>query len=302
MIIRKQLTLLSSCFVFSSFGFLHAQVGVNTNPPHSSAIFDMSDSKRGFLPPRVALESLTDVNTIDNPKDGLLVFNTTTTGNIAKGYYFWNAQISQWDPFYNTVDDEIRDVSDLAYASTLGYSPYGKMSRTPDEFTFGGVTASKLKCAAFKDDYKDAKEHYYCTYTLDQNINWGQAFKMAKFLQSYIAVITTTNEWDFVRDELLAGGDTPNNIWIGYNTIQYPGNNRQFTWITGEKSTINWSNASDLQVNYAKDKVFNANPSGCVYIKSSASSPAREWEVANCASQTLEGSPINHLLIELNNE
>lgn len=67
---------LLGCIIILSY-FNYAQVGINTEPVHSSAALDMSDSKKGVLAPRIALTHERDRSIISEPKKGLLVFNTT---------------------------------------------------------------------------------------------------------------------------------------------------------------------------------------------------------------------------------
>lgn len=73
---------------------LIAQTGIGTATPHTSAKLDVSASNKGFLPPRVALLSTTDVATIATPATGLVVYNTNTAGstpnNVIPGYYYWD--------------------------------------------------------------------------------------------------------------------------------------------------------------------------------------------------------------------
>lgn len=59
------------------------QVGVGTNNVAPSAKFQIESSNKGFLQPRIALDSTTDVTTIDNPATGLMVYNTATAGSGA---------------------------------------------------------------------------------------------------------------------------------------------------------------------------------------------------------------------------
>lgn len=284
--------------LFISIKF-HSQVGINTLPPHQSSTFDMSDSKRGFLAPRVALSGNTDVSTIPSPKEGTMIFNTSQNTTVGPGYYYRNSSTSKWEPFHETTDEEVSDTSILMYASTLGYAPSGKSSESPATFSLGGVTATKQTCSQFTDTFSGATTHYYCSYNLSNSVTWEQAFNMAKFLKGYLLVATTANEWNFVKNNLLGiGGNSGNNSWIGYNTIQYPGNARQFTWITGEKSTIIWSNDSSLEANYATNQP--SGTTGCVRI-SPSSNVDRKWYNNNCTSTNLDSAPINYLIIEFNN-
>ena len=71
-----------------------AQVGIGTSTPTASAQLDVTSSNKGFLPPRIALTSVTDVSTISSPASGLLVYNTSSAGsspnNVTPGYYYYD--------------------------------------------------------------------------------------------------------------------------------------------------------------------------------------------------------------------
>ena len=86
--------LLLTCLSVITLALSYAQnVGVGTNSPNASAVLDVSASNKGFLPPRVALNSTTDAATIATPAAGLLVYNTATAGtsptNVVPGYYYY---------------------------------------------------------------------------------------------------------------------------------------------------------------------------------------------------------------------
>ena len=93
----KQL-IFSVAFIVFSIN-LNGQTGIGTNTPHVSAKLDVSATNKGFLPPRVALLSTTDVATITTPATGLVVYNTNTTGsspnNVIPGYYYWDG--TKWN-------------------------------------------------------------------------------------------------------------------------------------------------------------------------------------------------------------
>lgn len=65
----------------------HAQQGIGTNKPHSSAALDIKADNKGVLIPRVKLASTTDKTKIKKPINSLLVYNEGTT--VPKGYYYW---------------------------------------------------------------------------------------------------------------------------------------------------------------------------------------------------------------------
>lgn len=62
---------------------------VGTTTPNSSSALDVTSTNKGFLPPRVTLTSTTDVSTIVNPAEGLLIYNLGSNG-LQAGYYYWN--------------------------------------------------------------------------------------------------------------------------------------------------------------------------------------------------------------------
>lgn len=78
-----------------------AQVGIGTSSPDASAKLQIDASDKGFLPPRVALSSLTDQTTIASPAEGLLVYCTGAAG-LAEGYYYWEG--ATWVKMANTTN------------------------------------------------------------------------------------------------------------------------------------------------------------------------------------------------------
>lgn len=114
---RKTITIiLVACSIFPNL--LNAQgknIGINTSTPDTSAILQVSSNsipdlssatKKGFLPPRVALLSNIDVSTIPSPAVGLLVYNTANNGSYpnevsSNGYYFWDG--SKWEKLMNSA-------------------------------------------------------------------------------------------------------------------------------------------------------------------------------------------------------
>jgi len=98
----KKLMKIAIMFLLSGNAMLsNAQVTIGSaQVPHHSALLDLTQgavTNKGFLGPRVALESITDQATIFEPATGLLVFNTGTAGLQYAGYVFWNGQ--EWQSF-----------------------------------------------------------------------------------------------------------------------------------------------------------------------------------------------------------
>ncbi len=67
----------------------NAKIGIGTSTPHVSSIVEISSSNKGLLIPRVGLTSTSDQSTITQLAESLLVYNTSTTGDITPGFYFW---------------------------------------------------------------------------------------------------------------------------------------------------------------------------------------------------------------------
>jgi hypothetical protein len=94
-----------------------AQVGIGTTTPRGA--LEINSSTNGFVPPQVALTSVTSSAPVVNPQTagapltGTFVYNTAIDGiapyNVTPGYYFWNGNI--WIKFLagdtsaDTVDD-----------------------------------------------------------------------------------------------------------------------------------------------------------------------------------------------------
>ncbi len=74
--------------IFCSLLFLfsitaHAQVGIGTASPHSSAQLEVNSTLRGFLAPRMTQQQVAD---IVSPATGLLVYQT----DVAPGFYYYD--------------------------------------------------------------------------------------------------------------------------------------------------------------------------------------------------------------------
>jgi hypothetical protein len=84
-----------------------AQTGIGTITPHASAKLDVTSSDKGFLPPRVALTASNSASPINNPANGLMVFNTATAGTspneVVPGYYYWDGSGLKWVSLSTTV-------------------------------------------------------------------------------------------------------------------------------------------------------------------------------------------------------
>jgi hypothetical protein len=89
-------------------------VGIGTNSPHASAVLELNSSNKGFLGPKVALKSATDLVTIPNPAVGLLVYNQGTGALKTEGYLYWNG--TEWVQFI-TGSSKAPEISALICAN-----------------------------------------------------------------------------------------------------------------------------------------------------------------------------------------
>ena len=100
---KLKLAVTLSLFLIFCINASWAQVGIGTSSPDPSAQLEINSSSKGFLPPRIELSAANLATPVTNPKTGLLVFNTATSGiypnNVSPGFYYWNG--SSWYPVVN---------------------------------------------------------------------------------------------------------------------------------------------------------------------------------------------------------
>ena len=124
------------CFSLSNF----AQVGIGVAVPHPSAELDVTSTNKGFLPPRVALKSTTDLTTIASPASGLLVYNNAISGDITPGYYYYNG--SSWIrlSIISKLDDLIdvkKEGSNFTQSILIGSKTTGVLNSATDNVGMG---------------------------------------------------------------------------------------------------------------------------------------------------------------------
>ncbi|MEP7232145.1 MAG: tail fiber domain-containing protein [Ginsengibacter sp.] len=110
----------------------HAQaqsIAINTDgsQPNASAMLDIKNANKGLLIPRINLVSETDVATIQNPINSLLVFNNNAALPNGQGFYFWNG--NKW--------------SKLATTNTLSNFSWGIAGNSSSDTDFIGTTNNK---------------------------------------------------------------------------------------------------------------------------------------------------------------
>lgn len=100
--------------------------GFGTAVIHPSAFFEISDTTKGFLPPRL---SLAQRNSISSPASGLVIFNTTDST-----LQFWNGQC--WLPTF------MEDCNQCGFNMTLSTSS-GQIDRTLTDSAGTSITISQ---------------------------------------------------------------------------------------------------------------------------------------------------------------
>ena len=88
---KKYLVTGFTCLIAAA-GFSQ-NMGVGTNTPNPSAKLEIADNSRGLLIPRVALTNITSfapMAGVAANSNALLVYNTSNTGALTPGYYYWN--------------------------------------------------------------------------------------------------------------------------------------------------------------------------------------------------------------------
>ena len=89
--------------LLSTFSF--AQVGIGTTSPNASAIFDVTSSSQGFLPPRMTTDQRTSIT---NPAAGLTIYNTNLNClEVYNGVRWVNCTSLSSTDVYNPITGQI---------------------------------------------------------------------------------------------------------------------------------------------------------------------------------------------------
>ena len=81
--------LLITILLFTVYANAQVKIGNNVNTIDTNSLLELESTNKGFLPPRMALNSATSVSPLTGTvPTGMLVFSTG--GTLADGYYYWN--------------------------------------------------------------------------------------------------------------------------------------------------------------------------------------------------------------------
>ncbi|MCX7696631.1 MAG: hypothetical protein N2Z72_02925 [Bacteroidales bacterium] len=92
--------IIGGIFVIKAINFF-SQVSINLSGsvPHSSAALDLDFPDKGLLIPRISLIQTNNPAPIQNPAEGLLIFNTSTINDVTKGFYYWDG--NKWKRLFD---------------------------------------------------------------------------------------------------------------------------------------------------------------------------------------------------------
>lgn len=155
-----------------------AQIGIQTDNPHSSAALEISSTDKGLLIPRVTLSSsLSSPSPVTSPAVGLLIYNSGA--NQDEGFYFWTgAQWKQLKPEEGSDVEGPSSSTDNAIARFDG-ADGNKIQNSSvildDASNISGV--NKLTTAAFTMP-TNAGENYVLISDASGNGTWHEALPL----------------------------------------------------------------------------------------------------------------------------
>jgi hypothetical protein len=112
---------MKNVFLYPAFLFFclytNAQVKIGNNPNSidPNSLLEMESTNKGFLPPRVAINSLSSVSPLfGTVPAGMLVYSSG--GTLSDGYYYWNG--TAWNPISNGKQNLVSKTATTTLAKT----------------------------------------------------------------------------------------------------------------------------------------------------------------------------------------
>ena len=99
-----------SLFLFSVISG-YSQVAINTTglAAEECAILDLSSGNKGLLIPRMGITEVGNASSpVDNPVNGLLIFNQLDSPEIPEGLYMWSSSEGEWIELISSRDPLIQ--------------------------------------------------------------------------------------------------------------------------------------------------------------------------------------------------
>ena len=230
---KKLFTLMVVLYLIGVADILDAQQVIVTDDasyttPASGAMLDVKSTSKGFMPPRVALASLTDVSTVSSPATGLMVYNTGAGALTDEGIYYWNG--TSW---VKALNGGTGGTNYLAIADDGTVSLHGTATTFEDLRVDGsrvqnsGVTAPTWGVfvgGLYMNFFENAK-----TQSVYFNVQMPHAWKQGTDLGAHVhwatkatAPLTTTVYWTLEYQWVNVGSDcnlSTNNTTSGYTVL-----------------------------------------------------------------------------------
>lgn len=119
--------------------YISAQIGINTDKPN--ATLDIVSDKSGILIPRMTAAQIEQVNA---PTEGELVFSTTDTGSVVNTIGFWYFDGTIWNPITanNSIGENIYNSDGTLTGNRIVNLDNHDMNIGPDKLFISGATGN----------------------------------------------------------------------------------------------------------------------------------------------------------------
>jgi hypothetical protein len=111
---------LLTIFILLSVLYTKAQVKIGNNPAtiNSNSLLELESTDKGFLPPRVSLNSISSVSPLTGTVPaGMLVYSTG--GSLTDGYYYWNS--AEWKRLGNGDKNMVSKTANATLTKTENF-------------------------------------------------------------------------------------------------------------------------------------------------------------------------------------
>ncbi len=98
----------------------NGNVGIGTATPNAAAIVDIASNNKGLKIPYVSLQSNKDLSTVQNPVDGLMVYNPGNGTTLPKGIYIFDDSSQSWEQLQKFSPTTGSIIKKLIYKSNSG--------------------------------------------------------------------------------------------------------------------------------------------------------------------------------------
>ncbi len=133
----KQALLSVLLILFAYAAYPQVMVADISGEPDGSAMLEISSSSKGLLIPRVQITDVdSDLNPVENPATGLLVFNTGTT-EVEAGFFVWTGD--KWAQMVDSESTMIQSFSETNAQLAEIYEDNTGTSTTEIALTDGGT-------------------------------------------------------------------------------------------------------------------------------------------------------------------